>query len=141
MTMYRFGKVAARSAAALVLAASAAMTVGATDARAAATGPTAGCPDGAVCIYPRDAAFNGNRPSHALFSFGAHNLSNQFGNHIVFNNQVEGARARACTGRDGTGDCQKLPNAERPVIVDLTPINSIVLVPAERSGSGQLEAL
>ena len=136
MTIYKFGKVAARTAAALVLAAAA--TVGATNAHASAD-DTVGCPDGAVCIYPRDAGFNGNRPSHALFSFGAHNLTNQFGNHIVFNNQVEGARARTCTGLDGTGDCTNLPNAERPVTVDLTPINSIVLVPAERSGGGQLE--
>src|SRR5262245_37454992 len=94
----------AARAAALALGVSAAMTVGATSAQAVETWE--GCPAGAVCVYPEGAGFNGGRPSHAFFSYGAHNLQNQFGRHIVSNNQVDGARARTCTGFNGTGDCQ-----------------------------------
>lgn len=71
----------------------------------ASTTDTQGCPSGAVCIYPQDAGWNGGHPSLTYYSYGAHNLSNQNGNHIVFNNQTGGATMRTCTGYNGTG-CQ-----------------------------------
>ncbi|MFD7614022.1 hypothetical protein [Streptomyces sp. NPDC059828] len=85
----------------------------------------AGCPDGAVCIYPQ----NQNpavRPTHVFWSYGAHNLSNQFGNHWVLNNQTGGATAALCTGSNGAG-CGGRIAAGHGVYADLTPINSITL--------------
>lgn len=48
-----------------------------------------GCPSGAVCVYPQNAGWNGDKPSLEFFSYGAHNLSNQVGHHYVLNNQYD----------------------------------------------------
>jgi hypothetical protein len=116
-----------RRTAAVAFVAAALVMAGTTSAQAVETWE--GCPAGAVCIYPEGTGFNGGRPSHAFFSYGAHNLKNQFGMHIVSNNQVDGAKARTCTGFNGTGDCQGFMGPQTFVNKDLTPINSIVLVP------------
>ncbi|ARH89491.1 MULTISPECIES: hypothetical protein [Streptomyces] len=117
-------------AAALALAVGALSTIGATGASAApaAAGSLHGCPSGAVCVYPQNAGWNGDRPSLAFYSYGAHNLSNQVGQHYVLNNQTGGATARTCTGYNGTGDCQGYLWAGYYIDKDLTPINSILLV-------------
>ncbi|NBM18188.1 hypothetical protein [Streptomyces sp. GC420] len=84
-----------------------------------------GCPYGAVCIYPQ----NQNppvSPSHTYWSYGAHNLSNQVGNHWVLNNQYGGASASLCTGYNGVGCNETIPEGVG-VYRDLTPINSITL--------------
>ncbi|MFJ6783790.1 hypothetical protein [Streptomyces yangpuensis] len=85
----------------------------------------AGCPDGAVCIYPQ----NENpavRPTHVFYRYGAHNLTNQFGKHWVLNNQYGGATANLCTGSNGAG-CGSPIAAKTGVYADLTPVNSIRL--------------
>ncbi|KOG55072.1 MULTISPECIES: hypothetical protein [Streptomyces] len=85
----------------------------------------AGCPDGAVCIYPQ----NQNpavKPTHIFYAYGAHNLSNQFGNHWVLNNQYGGATANLCRGLGGQ-DCGGNIAAKTGVYADLTPINSVRL--------------
>ncbi|WP_338674965.1 hypothetical protein V1460_19720 [Streptomyces sp. SCSIO 30461] len=109
--------------AALATAAAAVMAfTGPADAKAA---DWAGCPDGAVCIYPQ----NQNpavRPTHIFWSYGSHNLSNQFGNHWVLNNQTGGATAALCTGYNGAG-CGGRIAADHGVYADLTPINSVTL--------------
>ena len=115
-----------KAAAALMLAASAMATVGATSAQAAGLDRDFGCPKGAVCIYP-GTSFNGGHPSDVFFSYGAHNLRNQFGNHYVFNNQVGGATVFLCTGFNGTGRCQGEVKNGDTKIRNLTPINSIRL--------------
>lgn len=92
---------------------------------AAAGGTYAGCPYGAVCIYP-GASFSGTPLKY--YSYGAHNLSNQYGVHRVFNNQYGGAIMRTCTGYSGTG-CQGVLSQYRYIDKNLTPINSIVLQP------------
>lgn len=87
----------------------------------------AGCPDGAVCIYPQ----NQNpavKPTHVFYSYGAHNLNGQYGNHWVLNNQYGGATANLCTGYNGAG-CGNPIAAKTGVYADLTPINSIRLNP------------
>jgi hypothetical protein len=127
----------AKASAALILAASAAATVGATSAQAAEAERVNGCPSGAVCIYPRNAGFNNDRPSDVFFSYGAHNLENQFGKHYVFNNQVEGASVRLCTGFNGTG-CRSAIEPGDTKEPNLTPINSILLVPFTREPGRQL---
>ncbi|MBT2448890.1 hypothetical protein J7F03_17685 [Streptomyces sp. ISL-43] len=85
----------------------------------------AGCPDGAVCIYPQ----NQNpavKPSQIFHSYGAHNLNNQYGNHWVLNNQYGGASASLCTGSNGV-NCGNPIAQGRGVYADLGPINSITL--------------
>ncbi|MCX4694655.1 hypothetical protein [Streptomyces sp. NBC_01408] len=113
-----------RGAAALATAAVAVIALNGT-AGAAPADAWAGCPDGAVCIYPQ----NQNpavKPTHIFYAYGAHNLSNQFGNHWVLNNQTGGASANLCTGYNGAG-CGYLIEAGKGVYADLGPINSIRL--------------
>jgi hypothetical protein len=112
---------------AVAFAAGVAVTAGATDAQAAG-GTYEGCPYTAVCVYPQDAGWNGGNPSLIFYSYGAHNLSGQYGNHILFNNQSGGATAQTCTGYDGVG-CQGYLKANTYMTKDLTPINSIKLTP------------
>ncbi|WP_404961319.1 hypothetical protein [Streptomyces sp. 147326] len=113
-----------RGAAALATAATAVLALsGAVEAKP--VDAWAGCPEGAVCIYPQ----NQNpavKPTHVFYSYGAHNLSNQFGNHWVLNNQYGGATANLCTGYNGAG-CGSRIAAKTGVYADLTPINSIRL--------------
>jgi hypothetical protein len=99
---------------------------GATAAQAAST--FEGCPAGYVCLYPQDAGWNGGHPSCMWFTYGAHNLSNQFGIHRFFNNQTGGAIARNCLGYDGTG-CQGIQAANTWWDCNYTPYNSVLLAP------------
>jgi len=92
------------------------------------TGTYQGCPSGAVCVYPQDAGWNNGHPSDSYYSYGAHNLVNQFGTHRIFNNQTGGANMRNCTRTGGTG-CPGHLAAGRYMDQDLAPINSITLAP------------
>ena len=85
-----------------------------------------GCPAGAVCIYPGD-GWNGGNPSHVFWSYGVHRIYNQFGDHLIYNNQTHGAVVDICYGADGT-DCAYIP-ANYAVTFNLTPINSVSLRP------------
>ncbi|MGP3979727.1 hypothetical protein [Streptomyces sp. KR80] len=116
-----------RTAAALALAAGAITTVTAPQAQAAATAASHGCPSGYVCMYP-GAGWNNDRPTHKWYTYGAHNLSNVYGVHRLFNNQTGGATARTCTGYNGTG-CQGYLGAGWYIDKNMTPINSITLQP------------
>jgi len=86
-----------------------------------------GCPVGAVCIYP-NASWNYARPSHVYWSYGYHNLRNQYGVHRIYNNQTGGATMRTCLGYNGTR-CEGYLPAGRYIDKNLTPINSITLQP------------
>ncbi|MFD3539869.1 hypothetical protein ACFWUQ_10255 [Streptomyces sp. NPDC058662] len=113
-----------RGAAALATAAVAVIALSGT-ATSAPADAWAGCPDGAVCIYPE----NQNpavKPTHIYHAYGAHNLSNQVGRHWVLNNQTGGASANLCTGYNGAG-CGDRIAAHTGVYADLGPINSIRL--------------
>jgi hypothetical protein len=94
----------------------------------AAAATVHGCAAGDVCIYP-SAGWNGDRPSFHWAAYGAHNLSNQYGTHRVFNNQTGGAIAYLCTGYDGTGTYYGPIYAGYYVDYNLTPINSVFLAP------------
>ncbi|MEV6397009.1 hypothetical protein AB0M39_19850 [Streptomyces sp. NPDC051907] len=111
-------------AATALLAGSPIAASAATNSQAAAA--VHGCPSGAVCIYPQDAGWNNDKPSHFYYSYGAHNLNNQFGTHRIFNNQTDGATMSTCTGYNGAGCEGKLP-AFMYIDKNLTPINSITL--------------
>lgn len=93
---------------------------------AQAAGTVEGCPSGYVCLYPQDAGWNGGVPSHKWYTYGAHNLSNQYGTHRLFNNQTGGAIARNCTGYNGVG-CQGALTPGYYIDVNYTPYNSVLL--------------
>jgi hypothetical protein len=86
-----------------------------------------GCPSGYVCIYP-NAGWNGGHPSHLYFRYGCYNLNNMFGVHRIFNNQTGGAAIRTCL-QFGCGGCEGFLLPGTFIDKNLTPINSIVLVP------------
>ncbi|MGW0750429.1 hypothetical protein [Streptomyces sp. NPDC002587] len=113
-----------RGAAALATATTAVISLSGT-ALAQPADAWAGCPDGAVCIYPRDQD-PAVKPTHIFYSYGAHKLSDQYGNHWVLNNQTGGATANLCSGGNG-GGCGSPIAAGTGVYADLTPVNSIRL--------------
>jgi hypothetical protein len=128
-----------RAAAVTAVAASLTGVVLATAAPAQAASTVHGCPSGAVCVYPQNAGWNGDRPSLEFWSYGPHNLSNQYGNHYVLDNQTDDggfpAIAILCKGYNGA-DCsgptyyQYSRSSTEGVSwgnPDLTPIDSIVL--------------
>lgn len=85
----------------------------------------AGCRTGYACIYP-NASWNNNTPEHDYYTYGVHQLYEEYGVHRVFNNQTGGAVVRLCYDRAGT-------NCTTPLYeyaywdIDLTPYNSIRL--------------
>ncbi|UQW99400.1 hypothetical protein [Streptomyces sp. RerS4] len=124
MTIMMRAAVAGTAALALSLPATAAHGV----EDSVAAGTYQGCPSGYVCLYP-NASWNGGRPTYKWYTYGAHNLGNQFGVKRLFNNQTGGAIARNCTGYNGTG-CQGVQPAGSYADYDYTPYNSVLL--AER---------
>ncbi|MEU6557104.1 hypothetical protein ABZ915_43730 [Streptomyces sp. NPDC046915] len=100
----------------------------------AATDAYYGCPAGAVCIYAQDpgkeptADPDPHRITNIYYSYGAHNLSNQYGYHWVANNQTGGSNATydLCRGYNGV-NCTFGGIPRTAWHDDLTPINSIVL--------------
>lgn len=116
----------------------------------AASGSVHGCPRGAVCIYPKNKGWNGNHPESGgvFWSYGPHNLSGQYDDHYVLNNQTEThpdlSMAAGCTGYNGTGKLSSSKFLLLPWIssqyrttadergyswqnLNLTPVNSVVL--------------
>jgi hypothetical protein len=140
--LFRFRRLQALGVMTLLTAALGLFGAGPTQA---ATTTIHGCPRGAVCIYPRGAGWNGGKPSIKLWSYGPHNLSNQYGHHYVLNNQYDyhpsgggwaAAMAGGYTGYDATGTLSwTLINYIHRgaggyaawANPDLTPINSINL--------------
>lgn len=122
----------------------------------AASGSVHGCPRGAVCIYPKDNGWNGNHPESGgvFWSYGPHNLSGQYGDHYVLNNQTKTqplSVAAGCTGYNGTGKQSSWKFLLFPWIssspeyrttakergdswqdLNLTPVNSVVLTSPKR---------
>ncbi|MEU4467570.1 hypothetical protein AB0G20_28500 [Streptomyces sp. NPDC024017] len=116
-----------RQTAALASAAAALLMLGTVEAQAATAASSHGCPDGAFCIYPENTGFNNDVPSHVYWSRGVHQLSNQYGIHMIYNNQTDGWKADICVNSNGT-NCWTA-NQGYANEIDLTPINSVVLRP------------
>ena len=95
-----------------------------------------GCPDGAVCIYNGASVDSGIETNGFYYSYGAHNLHGQIGQHAVINNQTGGAWVTYCGGSNGTGPWlgSMAPNTTIPPYnEDLTEVNSIILTSGEHS--------
>jgi hypothetical protein len=116
-----------RGAAALAMTAAAVAAIGTSSAHASDR-TVFGCPGGAVCIYPQNADIHTSSPTNIYYSYGAHDLNNQFGNHYVLNNQYGSANATAqlCLGYGGV-NCTITIGLNEFGNYNLTPINSVVL--------------
>lgn len=88
---------------------------------------TYGCPYGAVCLYPRDRGWNNSHPSYVFWSYGPHNLTGQWGDHFVFNNQYGGAKVTLDKGYGGSNPVFTI-NAFSYTLYNLSPIDSVTLV-------------
>lgn len=88
-----------------------------------------GCPAGDVCVYP-NASWNNDVPQLSWSAYGAHNLSNMFNTHRVFNNQTGGAVGGTCTSYNGGGCTWHGTGWYGDV--NLTPVNSIGLMPGNQ---------
>ncbi|MFE0471346.1 hypothetical protein ACFW2V_06955 [Streptomyces sp. NPDC058947] len=114
-------------AAAAASAAAALLMLGAVETQAATAASSYGCPDGAFCIYPQNAGFNNNVPSHVYWSQGVHRLYDQYGTHMIYNNQTDGWKVDICGNSNGT-NCWTI-NQGYANEIDLGPVNSVVLHP------------
>ncbi|MFF7053105.1 hypothetical protein ACFY94_32605 [Streptomyces griseorubiginosus] len=86
-----------------------------------------GCRSGNVCIWAQGVEpFDDPHPTVQYSSYGYHNLSNQFGEHAVLNNQYGGATAHLCRNYGGT-NCPEILLQDDWSYENLTPINSITL--------------
>lgn len=85
-----------------------------------------GCTPDYACIYPGTSWSGG--PEHRFATYGVHKIYNEYGRHLLYNNQINGALMWLCT--DGAGkSCPYYINAQGYPTVDLTPYNSIKLTP------------
>ncbi|MFE5049287.1 hypothetical protein ACFRAI_23575 [Streptomyces sp. NPDC056637] len=113
--------------AALVTAAVAVVAMSGAVQAKPADGDWQGCPYGAVCIYGQNVnPWAGPHPTVVYWSYGAHNLSGQYGSHWFVNNQYGGAGVSLCTGYDGAM-CHRFLDAQYAESVDPTSYNSITL--------------
>ncbi|KPI11116.1 hypothetical protein OK074_2943 [Actinobacteria bacterium OK074] len=97
-------------------------------AQAKPDAPWYNCNDGWVCLYPEGQSPPVS-PSVSWYTYGAHNLSNQFNYHWILNNQTGGARAKLCTGYNGGGTCYDDMGPGEGWWTNFTPVNSVVLYP------------
>ncbi|MFB6562663.1 hypothetical protein ACFCYH_27875 [Streptomyces sp. NPDC056400] len=65
-----------------------------------AAGAWHGCPSGAVCISPRGAGWNNDRPSR-VYGQGVYELYDQEGTHFIVNNQTDGGSTASATTPTG----------------------------------------
>lgn len=94
-----------------------------------------GCPRGEVCVYTLD-GWTKQTPEATYGAYGYNLLHDQFGRHVVFNNQYGYAGAYLCTGSGG--GCGPEVAVNGAVVYDLTPINSIRLTETGGKGGEQV---
>lgn len=118
-----------KSVVTMLMMVSAAMGIAATsaDPAEADTRKKFGCPAGYVCLYTM-AGWSEDKPKKKYFTYGAHNFSGQYGEHLVFNNQWGGAKATLNKGYNGRNPDLTVVQEDWE-IVNMTPINSITLKP------------
>jgi len=103
-------------------------TVATSATPALASGETrAGCPSGYVCLYKTTSYDSGILAKWS--SKGAHNLSNVYNNHVIYNNQTGNWIFKLCTGYNATG-CGPARAQDTAWVVNFTPINSVYVGPS-----------
>jgi len=91
----------------------------------AAGGSYAGCPYGDACMYTNSGFGNGT-PEHKYYYYGCYDLSNEYGNRWIVNNQSGGATVKGYYNYGCTNRAWTLPAGELNEY-NITPINSISL--------------
>ena len=86
---------------------------------------TNGCSSGTVCMYTDDGYASGSSEHH-WYQYGCVNLSNEYGDRYIFNNQTGGASVTIYTGYNCTNPSHTIA-AGTTWEGDITPINSISL--------------
>ncbi|NNJ61674.1 MAG: hypothetical protein HKP61_12155 [Dactylosporangium sp.] len=98
------------------------VSIGLTTGIAAAPAHAAnGCPLGYVCIYSPE-GWDRNSPENVYYRYDLYPLYNQYGDHVIFNNQTGGARVSLCERNDY---CSFGTNKTTPFHYNLTPFNYI----------------
>jgi hypothetical protein len=90
-----------------------------------------GCASEDVCMYTDEGWLN-NEPEHQWITYGCYRLSGEFGDRVVYNNQIDGATATLYTDYNCTVPSPVQPNPIQEGNIwegDITPINSISLNP------------
>lgn len=122
MSTHRLRRGLASAGAAVALSVTMAGGAHASDSPSAEGSPNNGCPYGAVCIYTPEGNANGT-PEHIYWSYGIHQLHNEFGRHFVSNNQSGGANVLSL----GSGDIYFDLTAGTGTWINLTPIDGLYL--------------
>ncbi|MFC3990042.1 hypothetical protein [Actinoplanes siamensis] len=87
----------------------------------------AGCPSGYVCLYNTTSYDSGILAKWS--SSGAHNLSNVYNDHVIYNNQTDNWIFKVCTGYNGAG-CGAAYPQDTAWVLNFTPINSVYVGPS-----------
>lgn len=87
-----------------------------------------GCAGGTVCMYTDD-GWAGGSSEHHWWVYGCSNLSDEYGDRYVFNNQYGGATATLYAGSDCTGQPIATISEGTTWQGDITPVNSLSLNP------------
>ncbi|QBD80195.1 hypothetical protein EPA93_31140 [Ktedonosporobacter rubrisoli] len=88
---------------------------------------TNGCSSGTVCMYT-DSGYSSGSPEQHWYQYGCVNLSNEYGDRYIFNNQYNGASVTLYTGSNCNSP-QTTIAAGTTWEGNITPINSISLNP------------
>jgi hypothetical protein len=86
------------------------------------------CPRGHACVWEGQIVVGDPRPQHRYYTYGTYNFVNEYGDHVAWNNQTDGARVQLCLGYNGT-TCRVTIAAAHATHGNLTPYNSIRLLP------------
>lgn len=88
--------------------------------------PDSTCPSGYVCIY--SGTTKSSSITYEFYTYGVHKIYNQYGSHLVFNNQTQAAVVFLCNDA-ACNDIQGSEGAGAWDVWNLTPINAVQLAP------------
>lgn len=74
-----------------------------------------------------DSGYSAQSPEHYWYQYGCANLSNEYGDRYVFNNQYGGASVTLYSGSNCTGNAITQIDAGHTWEGDITPVNSLSL--------------
>lgn len=93
---------------------------------AARPASTHGCASGTVCMYT-DSGWDSGDSEHHWWVYGCSNLSGEYGDRYVFNNQYGGATVTLYKGSNCAGEVVATIPAGQLWQGDITPVNSLAL--------------
>jgi hypothetical protein len=84
-----------------------------------------GCADGTACMYTDD-GWDNSSPEQHWWTYGCYNLTNEYGDRYVYNNQYDNATVTLYTGTN-CQDPYAVVSENTSWEGDISPINSISL--------------